>query len=212
MAADQMREIDKKVYGFIKESIKEKGFPPTVRDICKAVRIKSTSTVHSILSKLDRLKYIEKDPSLTRAIRLMETEKDTVNNIVEFDRMKAVEVPVLGQVTAGAPLLAVENIEEYFPVPESFTRDRDVFLLRVRGDSMINAGILNNDYVLISKQSHAQNRDIVLALIENEATVKTYYKEKDHIRLQPENEFYEPIICRNNADILGKVVGVFRKL
>jgi repressor LexA len=209
-----LNEKQEKVYEFMKNSINEKGFPPTVREICKATGIKSTSSVHAILSKLEELKYIQKDPTHPRAIKILGNEDEVfkTRNILKLSNSKAVEVPLIGQVAAGSPLLAVENIQEYFPVPESFAKDKDVFLLKIKGDSMLNAGILNNDLVLVEKKNIAHNREIVVALIDDEATVKTYYKEKDHIRLQPENDFYEPIICNDKISILGKVIGVFRKL
>ena len=211
----ELNDKQQKVYEFLKTYLGKKGFPPTVREICKAVNIKSTSSVHAILSKLEELRFIQKDPTHPRAIKLIKEEENSIfqnSNLVQFENTKAIEVPLVGQVTAGAPLLAVENIQEYFPVPESFTRNKDVFLLKIRGDSMLNAGILNNDMVLVERRNTVRNRDIVVALIEDEATVKTYFKEIDSIRLQPENDFYEPIICKNKINILGKVIGVFRKL
>lgn len=213
--AVNINDKDKAVFEFIKNSVNKRGFPPTVREICKEFAIKSTSSTHAILLKLDKAGYIKKDATLPRAIKVCKDDKENpdINRIIPYPNSKAYEVPLVGQLTAGTPILAVENIVDYFPIPEPFmVKDKEVFMLRVIGDSMVNAGILNNDYILVSKQNTAMNRDIVVALIGDEATVKTYYKEKDHIRLQPENDFYEPIICDDNLMILGKVVGVFRKV
>lgn len=211
----ELKEKDIAVFEFIKDSVNKRGFPPTVREICAEFSIRSTSTTHGILSRLDKAGYIKKDPTLPRALKICkDNDRDTdMNKMLPFSRSTAYEVPLVGQLTAGAPILAVENIVDYFPIPEPFmVKDREVFMLRVVGDSMINAGILNNDFILVAKQNTAVNRDIVVALIGDEATVKTYYREKDHIRLQPENEFYDPILCYDNLMILGKVVGVFRKV
>jgi repressor LexA len=212
--SDQLTKKQLEVYDYILSFAKENGYPPTVREICKAMDIPSTSTTFAILNKLEAHGYLIKDPKHPRALKILKREDEFFENrnIVEFQSSKAVEVPVIGRIAAGAPLLAVENIEDYFPVPSSFVQDKDVFLLRISGDSMIDAGILNNDYVLIARQKTAKNRDIVAALINDEATVKTYYKEKNYVRLQPENEFYEPIIFKEGLTILGKVIGVFRKL
>jgi repressor LexA len=211
-----IKERDLKVFEFIKESVNKRGFPPTVREICAKFAIKSTSSAFNILLKLENEGYIKKDPSLPRALKICKMDDDNSvadNRLLQFEKSNAYEVPLVGQLTAGAPILAVENIVDYFPIPETFmVKDREVFMLRVIGDSMVDAGILNNDYILVAKQNTAVNRDIVVALIDGEATVKTYYKEKDHIRLQPENEFYEPIICDDSIMILGKVIGVFRKV
>lgn len=191
------------ILNYIKTSLKTKGYPPSVREICKAVGLNSTSTVHSHLNSLEKKGYIKRNPSKPRAIEVID------NNF--FNTSKMVNVPVVGKVTAGEPILAVENIETIFPLPLELVEHEDVFMLLVRGDSMIEAGIFENDYVLVKKQNSAQNGDIVVALIEDEATIKRFYKEKEYIRLQPENPIYDPIYVKS-VTILGKVIGVFRKL
>ncbi len=191
------------ILNYIKTSLKTKGYPPSVREICKAVGLNSTSTVHSHLNSLEKKGYIKRNPSKPRAI-------EVINNNF-FNTCEIVNVPVVGKVTAGKPILAVENIETIFPLPLELVEHEDVFMLSVRGDSMIEAGIFENDYVLVKKQNSAQNRDIVVALIEDEATIKRFYKEEEYIRLQPENSIYDPIYVKS-VTILGKVIGVFRKL
>ncbi|EOD01737.1 transcriptional repressor LexA [Caldisalinibacter kiritimatiensis] len=191
---------------FIKSEIQTKGYPPAVREICKAVNLRSTSTVHGHLSKLEKKGYIRKDPTKPRAIEVL--DKDTDNNL---PNKEIIHVPIVGKVTAGQPILAVENIEDTFPLPVEFTENSDIFMLTVTGESMIDAGIFDNDYVLVRKQNYANNGDIVVALIEDEATIKRFYKEKDYIRLQPENKYMEPIYVKE-LKILGKVIGVFRRL
>jgi repressor LexA len=191
---------------FIKNEIQLKGYPPAVREICKAVNLKSTSTVHGHLSRLEKKGYIRRDPTKPRAIEIL--DKDNLDFI---PKKEIIEVPIVGKVTAGQPILAVENIEDTFPLPIDFTENSTVFMLKVKGESMINAGIFDGDYVLVKQQNIAYNGDIVVALIEDEATIKRFYKEKDFIRLQPENEFMEPIYV-NDLKILGKVIGVFRKI
>lgn len=191
---------------FIKNEIQLKGYPPAVREICKAVNLKSTSTVHGHLSRLEKKGYIRRDPTKPRAIEIL--DKD---NLDFLPKKEIIEVPIVGKVTAGQPILAVENIEDTFPLPIDFTENSTVFMLKVKGESMINAGIFDGDYVLVKQQNIAYNGDIVVALIEDEATIKRFYKEKDFIRLQPENEFMEPIYVKD-LKILGKVIGVFRKI
>jgi len=200
------------ILDFVEQMVNEKGYPPSVREICAAVNLKSTSSVHAHLSALSKKGFIHKDESKTRALRLIsnnspnsayKTPAETIENIVQ--------IPVIGKVTAGSPILAVENIERTFPVPLDFISSKETFMLKVKGDSMIEAGILDNDYVLVSGQNTANNGDFVVALIEDEATIKTFYKEKDHFRLQPENQFLKPIIVKELI-ILGKITGVFRKL
>lgn len=200
------------ILDFVESMVNEKGYPPSVREICAAVNLKSTSSVHAHLSALAKKGYIEKEESKTRALRLIfnnsansanKTSVETIENIVQ--------IPVIGKVTAGSPILAVENIERTFPVPLDFVSSKESFMLRVKGDSMIEAGILDNDYVLVSRQNTANNGDFVVALIEDEATIKTFYKENDHFRLQPENQYLQPIIVKELI-ILGKITGVFRKL
>lgn len=191
---------------YIKSEIQRQGYPPAVRDICKGVNLKSTSTVHGHLEKLEAKGYIRKDPTKPRAIEILDKEDDFL-----LSKKKTVDIPIVGQVTAGVPILAVENIEDTFPVPVEFVEGHDVFFLRVKGESMVDAGILDGDLVLVQEQKVANNGDIVVALLEEEATVKRFYKEKDRIRLQPENQFMEPIYTVE-VTILGKVIGLFRKL
>lgn len=189
---------------FIKKEIRTKGYPPAVREIGEAVGLSSSSTVHGHLAQLEDKGYIRRDPTKPRAIEVT----DGNSNVV---KKEIINVPVVGKVTAGEPILAVENIEDSFPLPLDFVRNDNVFMLSVRGESMINAGILDGDYVLVRQQNNAKNGDIVVALLGDEATVKTFYKEKDYIRLQPENPVLEPIIV-NDVSVLGKVIGVFRRL
>jgi len=195
---------------YVTSEAKKNGYPPTVREICKAVDLNSTSTVHAYLTKLEEKDLIRKESLKTRAIQVNR------GNSLNYDptllpTREMVEIPVVGRVAAGQPILAQENIEETFPVPVDFLNGADGFMLRVKGDSMIEAGILDNDFVLVRSQNTANNGDIVVALIEDEATVKTYYKERDHIRLQPENSALSPILVTEVA-LAGKVTGVFRRL
>ncbi len=194
-------------YGKISAKQKEilnKGYPPAVREICEAVGLKSTSSVHSHLETLEKNGYIRRDPTKPRAIEIMD---DNFN----LTRREVVNVPVIGSVAAGQPLLAIENIESYFPIPSEYVPNADTFMLHVKGESMINAGILDGDQILVRQQSDAENGDIVVALVGDSATVKTFYKEDGHYRLQPENDTMEPIIV-DECMILGKVFGVFRLL
>lgn len=195
-----------RILNFIKNELQTKGYPPAVREICKAVNLKSTSTVHGHLSKLEKKGYIRKDPTKPRAIEILDKNDEGI-----FSRKEIVNVPIVGKVTAGQPILAVENIEDTFPVPVDLVENNSAFMLSVQGESMIEAGILDGDYVLVKQQNIAINGDIVVALLEDEATVKTFYKEKDHVRLQPQNKLMDPIITRD-VKILGKVVGVYRTL
>ncbi|AST59069.1 repressor LexA [Thermoanaerobacterium thermosaccharolyticum] len=190
---------------FIKSEINRKGYPPSVREIGKAVGLKSTSTVHGHLSRLEKKGYIRRDPTKPRAIEVLNNDKRDLSDVIKL--------PVIGKVTAGSPILAVENIDEYYSIPRDLVvgYEGESFILKVRGESMINAGILDGDYIIVRKQSYADNGDIIVALIEDEATVKRFYKESDHIRLQPENPSMDPIIV-DNVMVLGKVVGVIRKL
>lgn len=188
---------------YMKNVVKEKGYPPSVREICEAVGLKSTSTVHGHLERLEKKGYIRRDPTKPRAIEILCQEE-------EKEARELVNVPIVGQISAGAPILAVENIEDTFPLPVEYLPNDDCFMLRVKGESMIEAGIFDRDLILVRQQSFAHNGDIVVALIEDYATVKTYYKEKDHVRLQPENSSMSPIIVRD-VNILGKVIGLFRK-
>lgn len=223
------------VLDFVASQIEEKGYPPSVREICAAIGFKSTSSAHAYLEKLKEKGLLQKDASKTRAIKVLETHVNehlnsrpnnvrdnsdlskyrACDNVIDFPDIAPrdiVNVPIVGKVTAGEPILAVENIDDSFPVPIDFVGNNDAFMLKVRGESMIEAGILDGDYVLVSKQNNASNGDIVVALIEDEATVKTFYKEKNYVRLQPENKALAPIIVYDNLMILGKVIGVFRKL
>ena len=188
---------------YIKSEIINRGFPPAVREICEAVNLKSTSSVHSHLETLERNGYIRRDPTKPRAIEIVD---DNFN----LTRRELVNVPVVGRVAAGEPILAVENVENYFPIPAEFMPNSQTFMLNVKGESMINAGILDGDQILVQQQSTAENGDIVVALIDDSATVKTFYKEDGYYRLQPENDTMEPIIVKDDLKILGKVLGVFR--
>ena len=188
---------------YIKNEIINRGFPPTVRDICDAVNLKSTSSVHSHLETLERNGYIRRDPTKPRAIEIVD---DNFN----LTRRELVNVPVVGRVAAGEPILAVENVENYFPIPAEFMPNSQTFILNVKGESMVNAGILDGDQILVQQQSTAENGEIVVALIDDSATVKTFYKEDGYYRLQPENDAMEPIIVKGELQILGKVIGVFR--
>ncbi|HHW47416.1 MAG TPA: transcriptional repressor LexA [Clostridiaceae bacterium] len=206
-------EKHKQILDFVAKHVQEKGYPPSVREICREVGFKSTSTVHSYLEKLRKDGLIQKDPSKPRALKVVNSNKTVSKDTKEvFSRKELVDVPIVGKVTAGQPILAVENIEDTFPLPVDYVQNSTVFMLRVQGDSMVDAGILDKDLVLVRQQNTADNGDIVVALIGDEATVKTFYKEKDHIRLQPENRYMDPIIVKDNVTILGKVIGVFRKL
>ena len=193
------------ILSYMKNEVSQKGYPPSVREICMAVGLKSTSTVHGHLERLEKKGYIRRDPTKPRAIEIL----DPSDNIIHKREM--VDVPIVGNVTAGVPILAVENIEDTFPIPIEYVNNDEVFMLRVKGDSLIEAGIFNKDLILVRQQSYADNGDIVVALLDDDyATVKTFYKEKDHIRLQPENAALSPIIV-SDVSIVGKVIGLFRK-
>lgn len=199
----------KKILDFVNRQVQEKGYPPSVREICKAVGFKSTSTVHAYLSTLEEEGLISKDPTKTRALKVIDQNSKSLEGYISDHEIE--NVPIIGKVTAGQPILAVENIEDTFPVPVEYLENSASFILKIKGDSMINAGILDGDYVIVKQQNTAMNGDIVVALIEDEATVKTFYREKDHVRLQPENDNYEPIIVTENLSVLGKVIALFRK-
>lgn len=205
MAYGKISAKQQEILEYIKNEILNKGYPPAVRDICEAVHLKSTSSVHAHLETLEKNGYIRRDPTKPRAIEIVD---DTFN----LTRREVVNVPVIGTVAAGQPLLAVQNVENYFPVPMEYLPNNPTFLLKVKGESMINAGIFDGDEVLVEKRSDAKNGDIVVALIDDSATVKTFYREKDYIRLQPENDSMDPIIVKENLEILGQVIGVFRFL
>lgn len=203
---DDLSKKQIEILNFIKESVSKKGYPPAVREICEAVGLKSTSTVHGHLTKIELKGYIKRDPTKPRAIEIINRFSDAPS----FD-MNTSYVPVVGQVTAGQPILAVENLEENFPVPSEFMTSGDYFMLRISGDSMVDAGILDKDFVLVKQQKDAENGDTVVALIEDSATVKTFYKESDQIRLQPENTTMDAMYF-DTVEILGLVKGVFRKM
>ena len=196
---------------FIKEQQSEKGYPPSVREICNAVGLKSTSTVHSHLKTLEELGYIRRDPTKPRAIEVLNT--NSTDDVTGMNQ-EIIHIPVVGQITAGEPILAQQNIEEYIPLPSILVNGNDNFILKVKGESMINAGILNKDYVIVDKINYADNGQIVVALINGEhATVKRFFKENKMVRLQPENDFMDPIILdEKNIEIIGIVRGVFRNL
>lgn len=199
-----------KVLDFVKEQMKRDGYAPSVREICKALDLKSTSTVHGYLVRLEKKGLIQRAALKPRTLRIV-GEEGTSEDKGFYTSKEMVDVPIVGKVTAGLPILAVENIEDSFPLPIDFVGNSESFMLKVRGDSMIDAGILDGDLVLVKKQNSAENGDIVVALIEDEATVKKFYKEKNFIRLQPQNQFMQPIIVPD-CQILGKVSGVFRRL
>lgn len=202
MAYGKITDKQREILEYMKEQILSKGYPPTVRDICEAVNLKSTSSVHSHLETLEKNGYIRRDPTKPRAIEIIDEN-------FNLTRREMVNVPLVGRVAAGEPILAVENIESYFPIPAEYMPNAESFMLRVKGESMINAGIFDGDQILVQKCDTAKNGEMVVALVDDSATVKTFYKEGDHIRLQPENDTMEPIIVPN-CSILGKVFGVFR--
>lgn len=208
-----LKDRERRILDFMKKEITTKGYPPTVREICAACNIKSTSTCHKDIAALVKQGYLKKDPSKTRALMVVDSEKDYLNDISDINhRELVINVPIIGRVAAGTPITAAENMEGEFPVPAQYIKGDVNFMLRVKGESMIEAGILDGDLILVEKTSSANNGEIVVAMIdgfENEATVKTFYKEKNHIRLQPENSAMSPIIV-NDAKIVGKVKGVFR--
>jgi len=192
---------------FIRSEVREKGYPPSVREIGEAVGLASSSTVHGHLDRLEKKGFIRRDPTKPRAIELLGDDEER-----QMVRLAVARVPLVGKVTAGQPITAVENVEEYFPLPSHMVRDDEVFMLSVIGESMIDAGILDGDYVIVRQQQTASNGDIVVAMTEDdEATVKTFYKERDHIRLQPENPTMEPLRY-NHVTVLGKVIGIFREM
>lgn len=199
-----MREAVEKqneIYEFLKVFTENKGYPPSVREICEAVNLRSTSTVHGHLKRLESKGLIKRDPTKPRALEIVG---------INSNRKEMLNVPIVGKITAGEPILATENIEDTFPIPIDYIKhNNEIFMLKVTGNSMINVGINDGDYAIIEKRQTATNGEIVVALIENEATIKTFYKEKDHIRLQPENNTLEPIIV-DDCVILGKLVGLFR--
>ncbi len=197
----------KLILEFIKEQQLIKGYPPSVREICEHVSLKSTSTVHSHLKTLEELGYIRRDPTKPRAIEILSDNNSNINQEI-------IHIPVIGQITAGQPILAQQNLEEYIPLPASLVKGSDNFILKVKGESMIGAGILNKDYVIVDRTNYAENSQIVVALINGEhATVKRFFKDGNMVRLQPENEFMDPLILNEKSvEIIGVVKGVFRTL
>lgn len=202
MAKGNITQKQEEILQYIKEQILQRGFPPAVREICEAVNLKSTSSVHSHLETLEKNGYIRRDPTKPRAIEILDDDFNLV-------RREMVNVPIVGRVAAGEPLLAEQNIEDYFPFPVEYVSNKELFILQVKGESMVNAGILDGDYVLVEQTPSAENGDKVVALIEDGATVKTFYREEEIIRLQPENDFMDPIIVQD-VTILGRVIGVMR--
>ena len=198
----ELTEKQKQILEYIKSETLLKGYPPSVREICQAVHLKSTSSVHAHLSTLEDKGYIRRDPTKPRAIEIIDDE-------FALTRREMTNDPIIGTVTAGEPILAQENIEDYFPIPVEYLPNAVVFMLKVRGDSMINAGIYNGDTVIVEQRSTAKNGDIVVAMLNDSATVKRFYKENGYYRLQPENDTMDPILC-DHVDILGKVIGLVR--
>lgn len=205
MSYGKITAKQQEILEFIKESILNRGYPPAVREICEAVHLKSTSSVHSHLETMEKNGYIRRDPTKPRAIEIID---DNFN----LTRRELVNVPIVGTVTAGEPILAVENIEGYFPISPEFLKNKQTFMLKVKGDSMINVGIFSGDYILVEESPVASDGEIVVALVEDSVTVKRFYKEEDHFRLQPENDTMDPIIVPKNTpfSIVGKVIGLFR--
>ena len=205
---------EKAILKFIEEQVIENGYPPSVREIGKAIGLSSTATVHAYLAKLEKQGFIKKEDKKGRTLKVIKgTDGQPLKRESKnfYAQREMVDVPVIGKITAGQPILAVENVTDTFPIPIDFVGNSESFMLTVRGESMIEAGILDGDYILVKKQNNANNGEIVVALIEDEATVKTFYKENGHIRLQPENHTMNPIIVPD-CKILGKVAGVFRKM
>lgn len=204
---EPLTKTQQKVYNYIRMEIKANGVPPSIREICDGVGLSSTSSVHLQLNTLERKGYISRSKSKNRSIVILEDNfyKDE-GSLKENDY---VDIPIVGTVTAGSPILATENLDGYFPLPSSYLPNGQCFMLRIRGNSMINAGIYNNDLVLVKQQPEANDGEIIIALIDDSATCKRYYKEAEYVRLQPENESYEPIFVRD-IKIIGKVVGLFR--
>lgn len=202
MSKGKITAKQQEILNYIKNCILSKGYPPAVREICEAVHLKSTSSVHSHLETLEKNGYIRRDPTKPRAIEIMDDD-------FSLSRREVVNVPIVGTITAGEPILATENIQDYFPIPVEMLPNNEIFMLKVRGDSMINAGIYSGDQVIVAQQSTADNGDIVVALIDDSATVKRFYKENNVYRLQPENDTMSPIIVEK-VEILGKVIGLMR--
>ena len=204
MSQGKITDKQKEILEYIKEMILKKGYPPAVRVICEAVHLKSTSSVHSHLESLEKNGYIRRDPTKPRTIEILDDD-------FALTRREVVNVPVIGTVAAGTPILAEQNIEDYLPIPAEMLPNKEVFMLKVKGNSMIEAGIYSGDKVIVAKQPDAENGDKVVALVDDSATVKTFYKENGHFRLQPENSTMDPIIL-DHVEILGKVIGLFRMM
>ncbi|ELC8442959.1 transcriptional repressor LexA [Clostridium perfringens] len=201
MIVKESSDKQTQIYNFLVEFTKSKGYPPSVREICQAVSLKSTSTVHGHLKRLEKKGLIYRDPTKPRALEIVE---------LSTEEKELIDIPIIGKVTAGMPILATENIEDMFQIPINYVKhNNDLFILKVTGDSMIESGILDGDLAIIEQKNVASNGDIVVALIENEATIKRFFKEDGFVRLQPENKNYEPIIVPN-CSILGKLVGIYR--
>ena len=206
-----LTDKDYEILEFIKEELIKNGFPPSVREICDKVGLKSTATIHARLRKLEEHGKIVRDSSKNRSIKVIGLEENNSSKI-EYVDDRYIDIPVYGKIAAGQPITAIDEVTDTFPLPIGFAQNKDLFMLRVSGESMINAAILDGDMIIVSKQNTANNGEIVVALLDNEnATVKTFYKENGHIRLQPENDTMEPIIVKD-VKILGKVIGIFRKL
>lgn len=203
MSYGKITQKQSDILEFIKSELLSKGYPPTVRDICNAVNLKSTSSVHAHLETLEKNGYIRRDPTKPRAIEIIDENFSLTGREI-------VNVPIVGRVAAGEPLLATQNIENYFPIPMEFMPNNDVFILEVKGESMINVGIFEGDWIVVEKKNTARNGEIIVALVDNSATVKTFYKEDGHIRLQPENDTMDPIIVPD-CKILGKVISLYRR-
>lgn len=204
MSQGKITDKQKEILEYIKEMILKKGYPPAVREICEAVHLKSTSSVHSHLESLEKNGYIRRDPTKPRTIEILDDD-------FALTRREVVNVPVIGTVAAGTPILAEQNIEDYLPIPAEMLPNKEVFMLKVKGNSMIEAGIYSGDKVIVAKQPDAENGNKVVALVDDSATVKTFYKENGHFRLQPENSTMDPIIL-DHVKILGKVIGLFRMM
>ena len=204
MSQGKITDKQKEILEYIKEMILKKGYPPAVREICEAVHLKSTSSVHSHLESLEKNGYMRRDPTKPRTIEILDDD-------FALTRREVVNVPVIGTVAAGTPILAEQNIEDYLPIPAEMLPNKEVFMLKVKGNSMIEAGIYSGDKVIVAKQPDAENGDKVVALVDDSATVKTFYKENGHFRLQPENSTMDPIIL-DHVEILGKVIGLFRMM
>ena len=204
MSQGKITDKQREILEYIKEMILKKGYPPAVREICEAVHLKSTSSVHSHLESLEKNGYIRRDPTKPRTIEILDDD-------FALTRRELVNVPVIGTVAAGVPILAEQNIEDYLPIPAEILPNKEVFMLKVKVNSMIEAGIYNGEKVIVAKQPNAENGDKVVALVDDSATVKTFYKENGHFRLQPENSSMDPIIL-DQVEILGKVIGLFRMM